>query len=187
MWWRRWPPFLFWNQRGRTPQWRRSPRSQQQAAQRTARRKLEGEEEAWTQWQQQTAGVPHADASGPGQDGDWVVLQPFLLWSQGKEMPGSLHLVGKLGGPGRLNAVAAGQLIHMLDQISNRRFLVDTSASYSFLPHRSSLPATTLLGRPPGAASIPGSGFFLEISIGRCSFSYFGRGFFESPQTADLS
>jgi hypothetical protein len=44
-------------------------------------------------------------------------------------MPGSLDLVGKLNGPGRLNAVAAGQLIHMLDQISNRRFLVDTGAS----------------------------------------------------------
>ncbi len=56
-------------------------------------------------------------------------------------MRGSLYLVGKLGGPGRLNAVAAGQLIHMLDQISNRRFLVDTGASYSILPHRSSLPA----------------------------------------------
>ncbi len=56
-------------------------------------------------------------------------------------MRGSLYLVGKLGGPGRLNAVAAGQLIHMLDQIFNRRFLVDTGASYSILPHCSSLPA----------------------------------------------
>jgi hypothetical protein len=37
-------------------------------------------------------------------------------------MPGSLHLDGKLGGPGRLNAVAAGQLIHIPDQKSNRRF-----------------------------------------------------------------
>jgi hypothetical protein len=55
---------------------------------------------------------------------------------------GSLYLVGKLGSPGRLNAVAAGQLIHMLDQISNRRFLVDTGASYSILPHCSSLPAS---------------------------------------------
>ncbi len=44
-------------------------------------------------------------------------------------MRGSLYLVRKLGGPGRLNAVAAGQLIHMLDQVSNRRFLVDTGAS----------------------------------------------------------
>ncbi len=57
-------------------------------------------------------------------------------------MRGPLHLVGKLSGPGRLNAVAAGQLIHMLDQVSNRRFLVDTGASYSILPHRSSLPAS---------------------------------------------
>ncbi len=29
--------------------------------------------------------------------------------------------------------------------------------------------AYTLLGRPPGDAAIPGSGFFLEISFGRCS------------------
>ncbi|MFN9908322.1 MAG: hypothetical protein ACK56F_19700, partial [bacterium] len=57
-------------------------------------------------------------------------------------MRGPLHLVGKLGGPGRLNAVAAVQLIHMLDQVSNRRFLVDTGASYSILPHGSSLPAS---------------------------------------------
>ena len=57
-------------------------------------------------------------------------------------MRGFLHLVGKLGSPGRLNAVAAGQLIHMLDQVSNRCFLVDTGASYSILPHRSSLPAS---------------------------------------------
>jgi hypothetical protein len=56
-------------------------------------------------------------------------------------VPGSLHLVRKLGGSGRLNAVATVQLIHMLDQISNRRFLVDNNASYSILPNRSSLPA----------------------------------------------
>jgi hypothetical protein len=55
---------------------------------------------------------------------------------------GSLYLVGKLSGPGRLNALPTGQLIHMLDQIFNRRFLVDTGASYSILPHHSSLPAT---------------------------------------------
>jgi hypothetical protein len=56
----------------------------------------------------------------PGQAGNWVVLQPLLLWSQGQVMQGSLHLVGKLGSPGQLKAIAAGQLIHMLDQISNR-------------------------------------------------------------------
>ncbi len=57
-------------------------------------------------------------------------------------MRGPLRLVGKLGGPGQLNAVTARQLIHMLDQISNRRFLVNTGASYSILPHRFSLPAS---------------------------------------------
>ena len=50
-------------------------------------------------------------------------------------------MAGKLGGPARLNAVAAGQLVHILDQTTKRRFLVDTGASYSMLPHSSSSPA----------------------------------------------
>ncbi len=70
-------------------------------------------------------------------------------------MRGPLHLVGKLGGPGRLNAVAAGQLIHMQDQVSNRRFLVDTWASYSILPHRSFLPAPGLKLFGPAGQPIP--------------------------------
>ena len=65
------------------------------------------------------------------------------------------QLVGKLGGPGRLNAVAAGQLIHMLDQVSNRRFLVDTGASYSILPHVSSLPASGPKLYGPAGQPIP--------------------------------
>jgi hypothetical protein len=99
---------------------------------------------------------------------------------------GSLHLVRKLGGPGRLNAVPAGQLIHMLDQISNRCFLVDTGASYhpatSFfftcLRPKAVWPswsARSLLGRSPGAASR--ISIFLEISFGRCSFPHFGVDF----------
>ncbi len=70
-------------------------------------------------------------------------------------MRGSLYLVGKLGGPGWLNAVAAGQLIHMLDQVSKRRFLVDTGASYSILPHRSSLPASGPKLYGPAGQPIP--------------------------------
>jgi hypothetical protein len=70
-------------------------------------------------------------------------------------MRGPLHLVGKLGGPGRLNAVAAGQLIHKLDQVSNRGFLVDTRASYSILPHRSSLPASGPKLYGPAGQPIP--------------------------------
>ncbi len=70
-------------------------------------------------------------------------------------MRGPLHLVGKLGGPGRLNAIAAGQLIHMLDQISNRRFLLDTGAAYSILPHCSSLPASGPMLFGPAGQPIP--------------------------------
>jgi hypothetical protein len=99
---------------------------------------------------------------------------------------GSLYLVGKLGGLGRLNAVATGQLIHVLDQISNRRFLMDTGASYSILPHHSSLPPSGPKLFGPAGQPIPCWGDclvqlkfqdqeFLEISFGRCSFPYFGR------------
>jgi hypothetical protein len=51
------------------------------------------------------------------------------------------QLVGKLSSLGWLNIVTSGQLIHMLDQNSKRRFLVDTGASCSILTHQSSLPA----------------------------------------------
>jgi hypothetical protein len=46
--------------------------------------------------------------------------------------------VGKLDRQGRLNAVVPGSLVHIVDQLSNRRFLVDTGASYSIFPHTSS-------------------------------------------------
>jgi hypothetical protein len=45
--------------------------------------------------------------------------------------------VGKLGRQGRLNAVVPGSLVHIVDQLSNRRFLVDPGASYSIFPHSS--------------------------------------------------
>ncbi|MFO0000426.1 MAG: hypothetical protein ACK559_04800, partial [bacterium] len=37
-----------------------------------------------------------------------------------------------------LNNVVPGSLVHIVDQLSNRRFLVETSASYSIFPHTSS-------------------------------------------------
>ena len=49
---------------------------------------------------------------------------------------------GKLARPAWLNAVAAGLLVHIEDQLTGRRFLVDTRASFSILPHQSSLPAS---------------------------------------------
>jgi hypothetical protein len=49
---------------------------------------------------------------------------------------GPLH-VGKLDRQGRLNDVVPGSLVHIVDQLSNRRFLVDTGVSYSIFPHTS--------------------------------------------------
>jgi hypothetical protein len=43
----------------------------------------------------------------------------------------------------------------MLDQVSNRRFLVDTGASYSILPHRSSLPVSGPQLYGPAGQPIP--------------------------------
>ncbi len=83
-------------------------------------------------------------------------------------MPRPLHLVGKLACLG-LNAFATRKLIHMQNQITNRRFLMDIGASYFIIPNRSSLPASgpklfgpagqliPLLERLPSEASIPGS------------------------------
>jgi hypothetical protein len=49
---------------------------------------------------------------------------------------------GKLKALGWLNAIAPGVLVHMVDQFSGRRFLVDTGAAFSIIPHSSSLPAS---------------------------------------------
>ena len=47
---------------------------------------------------------------------------------------------GKLRTPARLNAVAAGMLVHITDQLTDGRYLVDTGASFSLVPHRSTKP-----------------------------------------------
>ena len=60
---------------------------------------------------------------------------------------------GKLGRPGRLNAAASGLLLYADDTASRRRFLVDTGASFSLLPHRSTAPPSgTQLTGPTGTA-----------------------------------
>jgi hypothetical protein len=117
---------------------------------RTARRQLEGEGEAWTRQRRRTAGDPHGDARGPGQIGDWFVLFPLQLRSHAKAM----QLVWKLRCPGLLNAIAAGQLIHMLDQILNRRFLVAVSGHH---------PGFSLPYHHQGAAGFPGHGELLQV------------------------
>ncbi len=52
----------------------------------------------------------------------------------------SLQLAGKLVTQGCLNAMAPGQLVHIVDQLTGRRFLIDTGASYSIFPHLSTSP-----------------------------------------------
>ena len=51
----------------------------------------------------------------------------------------TLHL-GKLTARGFLSAVAPGQLVLIKDDLSDRRFLVDTGAAYSVFPHSSPSP-----------------------------------------------
>ena len=53
------------------------------------------------------------------------MLQALLVWRWGSQLRGSLLLFGKLGDPGRLNAVAARLLVHIVDSSNNRRYLVD--------------------------------------------------------------
>ncbi len=51
-------------------------------------------------------------------------------------------MAGKLGGRASLNAVTPGALVHVEDDISKRRFLCDTGASYSIFPHHSAAAPT---------------------------------------------
>jgi hypothetical protein len=49
-----------------------------------------------------------------------------------------MFLAGKWAGWGQLNAVAPSRLFYLLDEISQRCFLVDTGAAYSVFAHKSS-------------------------------------------------
>jgi hypothetical protein len=52
-----------------------------------------------------------------------------------------------------LNAIAPGQLLHVTDILSNRRFLVDTGAAFSIFPHISpDRPCGPALQGPGGQA-----------------------------------
>ncbi len=61
--------------------------------------------------------------------------------------------LGKLASRGLVSAIAPGQLVHITDQFSQRRFLVDTGAADSVYPHSSpSFPGGPALS---GAAGQP--------------------------------
>ena len=47
-------------------------------------------------------------------------------------------MAGKLIRRGQISAVAPGRLVHIVDESSSRRFLVDTGAAYSIFPFSSS-------------------------------------------------
>ncbi len=80
----------------------------------------------------------------------WPLFLPLEFCRQSPEVPGSLQL-GKLAARGRLNAVAPGPLVHVVDQNSKRHFLVDTGASFSIFPHQSSAaPSGPTLFGPAG-------------------------------------
>jgi hypothetical protein len=83
------------------------------------------------------------------------LLLPLELQGEGHQVRRPVQLGRKLAYRGFLNAVTPSRLVHGLDQISNRRFRVDTGESYFIFPHSSSsLPPDPLLAGPSGS-SIP--------------------------------
>jgi hypothetical protein len=74
---------------------------------------------------------------------------------------------------GQLNAIAPGQLLHVVDMLTNRRFLVDTGAAYSIFPHVSAqLPSGPAL-QGPGGQAIPCWGEKqVQLRIGGKTFSW---------------
>jgi hypothetical protein len=79
--------------------------------------------------------------------------------------------MGKLRCRGRLNAISPGDLLFVLDRFSNQRFLVDTGASFSVFPHRSTaVPNGPHLSGPDGK-NIPCWGpRRMRLTFGRCRF-----------------
>ena len=61
---------------------------------------------------------------------------------------------GKLGGQ-RLGAVAPGQLVHLVDEKTGDKFLVDTGAAFSVFPHHATTPSSGPALRGPSGQSIP--------------------------------
>jgi len=81
--------------------------------------------------------------------------------------------LGKLSTRGLLNAVAPGKLVLIADQLSNRRFLVDTGAAYSIFPHFSSSSPHGPALAGPGGTPIPCWGEKqLHLSFGGKKFSW---------------
>jgi hypothetical protein len=63
----------------------------------------------------------------------WSLFLPLELRRQGDQVLAALQQ-GKLASRGQLNAVAPDPLVHIEDQLTKRRFLVDMGASFSIHP-----------------------------------------------------
>jgi hypothetical protein len=75
--------------------------------------------------------------------------------------------------PGQLNAIAPGELLHLSDELSGRRFLFDTGASYSIFPHQSSQPVSGPVLKGPGGQTIPCWGEKqLPVQFSGCRFTW---------------
>ncbi len=70
-------------------------------------------------------------------------------------MLSALHVAGKLGSQGPINAIAPGVLLHVQDSVSGVFFLVDTGAAFSVLPYISASPPTGPALRGPNGVNIP--------------------------------
>jgi hypothetical protein len=55
--------------------------------------------------------------------GFWSVPVPLEVWRGGPHLHEALLVAGKLVPRGRINAVAPGRLVHIVDETSQRRFL----------------------------------------------------------------
>ncbi|MFO0007061.1 MAG: hypothetical protein ACK559_38690, partial [bacterium] len=64
-----------------------------------------------------------------------TVPVPLEVRRGGPHLHEALHVDGKLVRQGRINAVAPGRLMHIVDETSQWRFLVDTGATYSIFPY----------------------------------------------------
>ncbi len=64
-------------------------------------------------------------------------LLAHLVELGGPHLHEALLVAGKLVRRGRINAVAPGCLVHIVDETSQRCFLVDTGAAYSIFPYSS--------------------------------------------------
>jgi hypothetical protein len=101
------------------------------------------------------------------------VFQPLAVRRRGHILHTALQLAGKWRRQGQLNAVAPGELLHLSDKLSGRRFLVDTGTSYSIFPHQSSQPVCGPILKGPGGQTIAYWGEKqLPVQFSGCHFTW---------------